>query len=37
MLRAVQQLDHPGVLADVEAACGRDNVSRGLTIAADSP
>ena len=28
MLRAVQQLDHPGVLADVEAACGRDNVSR---------
>lgn len=28
MLRTVQQLDHAGVLADVEAACGHDTVSR---------
>jgi hypothetical protein len=29
MLRTVRQLDHAGVLADVEAACGGDDISRG--------
>jgi hypothetical protein len=28
MLRTVQELDHPGVLADVQAASGHDDIGR---------